>query len=325
MNNFQSAGIGSKFQTRFWNSTPYANAWIVIGIVVASDFVGLHLLDRTVVLVNASRNIAWISAIVLVIVWIRFRTRSVGNIETKWGMRLLDLANTGQWMIGLAAFCTAAGVLSHLSVAAHYPLVDEQLSRIDKAIGFDWVAWYQWVRRHSALLFFLNLAYNSGLPQTIVVPFVLGITGRRRELVNHVTRFMLAVLICIGIATLFPAASAFLHFHITDPGTSSSVSTFFPLRDGTLRVFDLADEQGLISMPSMHTAMAVLFAYAIRGIPVLGYAAMTLNAVMIASTPTQGGHYLIDVVAGALLALTTIILVKHLRTHDSSANAKTEA
>jgi membrane-associated phospholipid phosphatase len=42
---------------------------------------------------------------------------------------------------------------------------------------------------------------------------------------------------------------------------------------------------------------------------------------MIASTPTHGGHYLVDVVAGAVLAVVTIMLVKRLRLRDSSAEA----
>lgn len=78
-------------------------------------------------------------------------------------------------------------------------------------------------------------------------------------------------------------------------------------------------------MPSMHTAMAILFAYALRRVPVVAYVAAILNAVMIASTPTHGGHYLIDVVAGVLLAVTTIMLVKRLRIHDSSVDALKES
>lgn len=40
-----------------------------------------------------------------------------------------------------------------------------------------------------------------------------------------------------------------------------------------------------------------------------------LNAAMIASTPAHGGHYLIDVPAGAGLAMAAIVLVKRLRVH----------
>src|ERR1700682_6074972 len=157
MNTSQSSVVAGKSQTWVGKSTPYLNAWIVIGIIVVADFAGLHLLDRRVVLGSVSHKVPAFLAIVLIIIWIKFRTRFVRNTETKWAVRLLDLANTAQWMIGLAAFCTVASILSYLSVAADYPLIDEQLSRIDKVIGFDWVASYQWVRQHPTLLFFLNL------------------------------------------------------------------------------------------------------------------------------------------------------------------------
>ena len=316
MSALQNIVIGGDSQKRRWKISPLLTVWIVIGLVASVDFAGLHLLNRSVVVGRTVHLVPGFLAIGAVITWINFRTKFVGSAETKWTFRLLDLANTGRWMLALAAFCMAADIMSRLSVAANYPLIDEQLSKIDEAIGFDWVGWYHWVSLHPTLLFFLNLTYGSGLLQTVAVPVILGMSGRRLELSNHVTRFMLAILICLLVATFFPAASAFLHFHISEPGTSSTVSTFLPLRDGTLRAVDLADQQGLVSMPSMHTAMAILFAYAVRCVPVLRYLMIFLNVVMIASTPTQGGHYLSDVVAGILLATVTIMLVKRLGGHD---------
>lgn len=301
--------------------SPYLGTWIAIALIVAVDFAGLHALDRSASLGHASSNLPGFLAILLVIVWVNVRARSIADGQTKWARRQLDLANTARWMIALAAFCMAASILSHLSVAAAFPLVDPQLNRIDTMIGFDWVAWYDWVRLHPSLFIALDLAYGSGLAQTIMVPLILGLSGARRELADHMMRFMLATVICLIVATLFPAASAYLHFHITDPGTSSTVSELFPIRNGTLRVFALDDQQGLVSMPSMHTCMAILFAYALRRTPFIAYAAAVLNAVMIASTPTHGGHYLVDVVAGAVLAVVTIMLVKRLRLRDSSAEA----
>ena len=68
----------------------------------------------------------------------------------------------------------------------------------------------------------------------------------------------------------------------------------------------MAHTQGLVSMPSFHTALAVLFTYSLRRIGWLFSIAVPLNVVMILSTPTQGGHYLADVVAGLLLSALTI-------------------
>jgi membrane-associated phospholipid phosphatase len=311
-------GRADTFCSTSWR---YLGTWVAIALIVAVDFAGLHALDRSATLGRAARNLPGFLAILLVIVWVNFRTASVRDGQTKWARRQLELANTARWMLALAAFCMAASLLSHLSVAAAFPLVDPQLVRIDEMIGFDWVAWYNWVRLHPILFIVLKLAYGSGLAQTIVVPLILGLSGARRDLADHMTRFMLATLICLIVATLLPAASAYLHFHIADPDTSSTVSEFLPIRNGTLRVFALDDQQGLVSMPSMHTCMAILFAYALRRMPVIAYIAVALNAIMIASTPTHGGHYLVDVLAGAVLAVVTIMLVKRLRFHEPSLDA----
>jgi membrane-associated phospholipid phosphatase len=66
-------------------------------------------------------------------------------------------------------------------------------------------------------------------------------------------------------------------------------------------------------MPSFHTEMAVIFAYALRRVPVVSVIGVALNAVMIASTPTEGGHYLADVIGGLLLALALIGVARSMR------------
>ena len=64
--------------------------------------------------------------------------------------------------------------------------------------------------------------------------------------------------------------------------------------------------QGIVTMPSYHTVMAVLFTYAFRGTGLIGYGIATLNLVMLLSIPPIGGHYLVDMLAGGALALGAI-------------------
>jgi len=63
-----------------------------------------------------------------------------------------------------------------------------------------------------------------------------------------------------------------------------------------------ADAQGLVSLPSFHTALGVLFCLALRHSR-LGWPCLLLNLLMITSTPVMGGHDLVDLLAGALLPL----------------------
>ena len=64
--------------------------------------------------------------------------------------------------------------------------------------------------------------------------------------------------------------------------------------------------EGMVSMPSFHTTLAILFIYALRHMRYLLLFSIPLNVTMILSTPTQGGHYLADVFAGLLLSALTI-------------------
>ncbi|TCG06953.1 hypothetical protein BZM27_22855 [Paraburkholderia steynii] len=287
----------------------------MIAAVIAIDVTGLQYTPHRIELAGGLRVLCGFLTVMLALSWITIRTRA-GYDRSKWDNRLADLCFTTQWMTAFAAFCTAAGVLSYLSVAADFPLIDGKLVRFDEAVGFDWMAWYLWVRRHHALFTILSLAYSCGFVEAIVVPLILGTTGRRVEMIQHMARTMIATLIAVAVSAVLPAASAYQHFHVVDPGTASTVSHFFPLRERTLNVFDLTDLQGLISMPSMHTAMAILFVWALRRVPLLAFPAAVINAIMIVSTPSQGGHYLTDVATGALLAWMTIWLVNQLRFED---------
>ncbi|MDH6153581.1 membrane-associated phospholipid phosphatase [Paraburkholderia sp. WSM4179] len=82
--------------------------------------------------------------------------------------------------------------------------------------------------------------------------------------------------------------------------------------------------QGMVSMPSFHTTLAIVFIYALRRAPQLLLFAIPLNVTMILATPTQGGHYLADAFAGLLLSALTIAALKrcmHLLATRKSANA----
>lgn len=322
MDTSQKTTVGRYRRNPLGALTSHAIAWSLIGVIALVDIFGLSKAGFRVIFGGSSRMCILVIAIVAVACWTDYRAKSIRGDNTVWMARLLDLAFTGRWMVALLAFCSATAILSHLSVAVAAPLIDDRLVRIDQAVGFDWLAYYQWVRQHPALVFVLNLAYASGLVQMVAVPMILGMAGRRTELVRHMARLMISTLICLAIATQFPAASAYLHFHVTDPGTSETVSTFFPLREGLLRTIDMTHPQGLVSMPSMHTTTAILFAYALRRVRFIAGGAIALNSLMVISTPTHGGHYLCDTAAGIVLAVLVIALVNGRRLRGSVGHGR---
>lgn len=294
-----------------WHS--YVIGWAIIGAIVLVDTIWLRVGAYSIRLASlvatekpdlALLAIAGVLGTIAKIPRYRSGTRK---------LRYAELCQTLACVAMLSCFAAGCSILSYLCVTTNAPLIDNDLIRFDRLFGFDWPSTYQWVRAHPAVHRMLALAYESGVWQLIGIPVLLGLTGRRKRLAEFSILFMSAAVLTSLVPALFPAASAFTHFGITDPQTASTVSDFASLRNGALRTFDLAASQGLVSMPSFHTEMAVIFAYSLRRMPVVSVIGALLNAAMIASTLTQGGHYLADVFGGLLLALVLIQLARSAR------------
>lgn len=67
------------------------------------------------------------------------------------------------WLVMLQVL----NVLSFLAATLGGPLYDDQLARIDAALGFSWRAWHDFVAAGSTLNAVLAIAYYSGLLQVL--------------------------------------------------------------------------------------------------------------------------------------------------------------
>jgi hypothetical protein len=206
----------------------------------------------------------------------------------------------------LIAFSYLASILSYLVLSVGAPLADAALARWDAALGFDWVSAAYWVGAHPGLQRIFQLAYYSGLPQMGLVVVYLGFTLRLAQLHEFAQLFMAGSMLAIATSLLFPAAGPWFAAPPGIPFDASSLSNFFPLHSGTVRILDLNTIQGLISMPSEHAMIGIFLAYAMRGTGPLFLLAIVLNTLLVLATPTEGGHYLVDVIAGVLCAAALI-------------------
>jgi membrane-associated phospholipid phosphatase len=136
----------------------------------------------------------------------------------------------------------------------------------------------------------------------------LELTGLRRVRFAVPDIATLAILIAVP----FPTESAFLHFDVHDPYTVSTVSDYFLLRNGHARELAFTSAQGLISFPLLHAMLALYFAYSLRHVRLVFPIGIALNFLMILSTPTQGGHYLFDVLSGLIAGVLVIYFVRWL-------------
>lgn len=209
---------------------------------------------------------------------------------------LADLAADG---LRFVLFTNFAAILSYiLTGLSPFPLHDAGLNRLDVALGFDWVAYNTGVAAHPGLSALLSMAYASALPQLAGLVILCAHRRDRRGARELFHGFAGAGLLVIVIGALFPAAGAAFSYHWM-AATSEPVHQYLALRSGRLQVFDLAKIQGLVWFPSFHAGLACLYVWVARRTRRLIVPAFLLNSLMLAACLADGGHYLVDLIAGA--------------------------
>lgn len=214
---------------------------------------------------------------------------------------LADTARMGSlWICFTAAGC----VLTYLAATCARPLQDGVLAGLDRALGFDWLAWHDAVAAHRVLYAGLFLAYASLMVQTVgsvlILP-ALGKTGRCAELI------LLAAL-TLAPTTLISAVWPVLGpFAVFGGDNADFLPHLIGLRNPGPWHFDLVTMQGIVQMPSYHMVMAVLFTYTYRDTGLIGWAVAIINGVMLLSIPSIGGHYLVDIIVGAAITVVCIV------------------
>lgn len=203
------------------------------------------------------------------------------------------------------------GVLSYLVIAANHPLVDQHLSAIDYALGFDWPRFVRWIQAHPVLDGLLQIAYRSSLIQMFVIALLLSYrqAARLRELSGTI---LISLILAIVISGALPAESAYPYYGPAHPEIVPEIGVrdLFLLRDGSLRSLDLRTMDGLVCFPSFHVVLSLLFIYVLRESRRLLPLGLVINLTVIVSTLTAGGHYLVDLFGGALVAALAIVLYR---------------
>jgi membrane-associated phospholipid phosphatase len=204
-----------------------------------------------------------------------------------------------------------AGILSYLALSTNHTLIDPYLSAADRALGFDWPGFIIRVQAHPLLDRFLFLAYRGSVPQLLVIAFLLSWRedGRLRELSGTI---LISLVLAIAVSAALPAISAYPYYGAEHPGIVAEIGVpdLFALRDGSLRLLDLRRMDGLVCFPSFHVVLSLLFVHALRGRRMLFALAIAVNAAIILSTLTAGGHYLVDLFGGAGVAAASVALYR---------------
>ncbi|PWF55179.1 phosphatase PAP2 family protein [Massilia glaciei] len=225
-----------------------------------------------------------------------------------------DVTRRSPALAGCAYYCAlwvnlmvVACILSYLAAWHGGPLYDQQLERIDALLGFAWKPWNAFTRSNQALYWILLAAYLSGGPQIIASVIYFACTGQNRCNRELWWISLLAMMFTVAVAALFPALGTFHHFQ-QNLDEAIHLPHLLALRDGSAGYF--TSMEGIVTLPSYHTAQALVFIHAFRGQRRLFPWMLALNALMLLSTPSMGGHYLADMLAGAAVAALSVLLVR---------------
>lgn len=212
----------------------------------------------------------------------------------------------------LVFFTYGSFILQYLCVSLNWPLIDKELIAFDTALGFSWKDLFAWQIQQHTFTAILTTVYLSYAPQVLLTVLVLGFAGRAEDLADFILLFVVIVVFTILISTPLPASDTMFSFGIIGPHDTSPWSYFHALREGSMNVLSLDDKQGLISMPSLHAAHAIVFAYAVRHIRWLFPISAIWNATMVYSAIPFGGHYLADIIVGVALSAAAILYMRRL-------------
>ncbi|MBH5401886.1 phosphatase PAP2 family protein [Bradyrhizobium sp. CNPSo 4010] len=214
--------------------------------------------------------------------------------------------------------CAIVGPLSYVAGKMNWPLQDEALLAIDRALGLDPEPLARFVNDHPWLADVLARGYGLIKWPLLGVPVVLTLTARRVRLQVFMLAMSLALVVTIAVSAMVPAIGTYYGLqlpaaHLPEINTAvyaGQLRDILALRDGSLHELHLFFLSGIVSFPSFHAASAVLYMWALWPVRGIGGIAAALNMLMIAATPAIGAHYLIDVAGGIALAAASIWVTK---------------
>lgn len=206
--------------------------------------------------------------------------------------------------------------LSYAAAASGFAYQDALLLAADRAIGFDWHAYAAWVDSHPRLALAYRVAYDSFLVQPLLLVLLLVVQRDFRRLHIFTFAFALSLLATCIVFAFVPAVSVYAHLqvpldqfqHLRPISTFEHISDIEAMREGTLSALDPTSSAGLITFPSFHSCGAILLIWGYWGVRGARIPALLLNLTMLASTPIDGAHYLVDVIGGVVLAAAALLL-----------------
>lgn len=205
----------------------------------------------------------------------------------------------------LFSYTTVMLILSYLVVTLRFPLVNAQLAAIDEAFGIYMPTLVFWFRNHVMWHNLFVYIYNSFIIQFPLIVLYFSFYNKTIILQRFLMQALIIGLLTSLISCILASAGPYSWYGYTPGSVNASTEVqFFDLRQG---IVDLRETNGVVTLPSFHAAMALLYTYTFRNeknyifIPIL-----ILNILLIFSCIPIGEHYFADILAGILVFLLAV-------------------
>lgn len=196
-------------------------------------------------------------------------------------------------------------ILCYLAYTTNQPFINEALSALDDALGFHSPSLFYWFQEHPGWNKAFTLIYDTTKPQIILIILYFSFVGNVVYLQRFAMLFMISIPLTIFIGSLWPAVGTYAWYHYaSEPFQTRELYHLYELRQNIL---DIETGDGIVTFPSFHTMLALMFIYTFRHekkmifLPVL-----FLNLLMIFSCLSQGGHYLVDLLGGMVVFVIVV-------------------
>lgn len=218
-------------------------------------------------------------------------------------------------------------VLSYCAMRLGRPLADETLGGMDAVLGFDAIGIVRWVDARPLVAAPLWWAYVSFSPQILFLPPLLALLGERDRAYRFVAGFVAVCVVSIALSAPFPSVGAFAYRGIGPEGFAGVdpyfgyhfLQSFRAVRTDPGFVLSAGVASGIITFPSIHAGVATLCAWAAWPSRLLRWPLLLLNAAMFASAVTHGAHYVVDTLAGGVVALLVVTALARRRPEPARA------
>jgi hypothetical protein len=182
-------------------------------------------------------------------------------------------------------------------------LSDAVLAGFDRAMGLELPRILETMGQVPLLSAFLTYCYGLLILLMVLAVILPPLCGKMQAAKEFSIASVVSAVVSLPVFAVFQAVGPWAYYGYRPLiDQTAYMSLFSELRSHHVLTLDLSYGDGLISFPSFHTILAVLAAAVLRDIRFVRWPAACLGTLIVISTMTTGSHYVVDVVAGLVVA-----------------------